>query len=212
MTRLCGFCLFLVGTLWTTGRLQAEESTGITFSRLLDESWEFELREDPSLATQSGEHRYNDLLPQVSLADAARRQQVCQGFLDRLAEIDHDRRSPSEQVNYTIFASGVSLGGVWGTRKFFLRSPDGPPQDDQCRKARHDEHGRTGFLGIQQRCREVGKKKPNKDTWKQYCRQQELVFAKVPRKRQCHERQDSAEHKEHGQRCTDPATRLVLVE
>lgn len=116
------------------------------FSRLLGEAWEFELREDPSLATQSGDHRYNDLLPQVSLADAARRQPVRQGFLDRLAEIDHDQRSPSEQVNYAIFASGVSLGGVLGTRKFSpftrLPGPGRPVPQGTTRLTRQD-----GFFG-----------------------------------------------------------------
>ncbi len=104
MIRISGLCLFLVSILWTTGRLQAEESARAAFSQLLDEAWEFELREDPLLATQSGDHRYNDLLPHMSLADVARRQQVRQGFLDRLAEIDRDQLSPSEQVDYAIFA------------------------------------------------------------------------------------------------------------
>ena len=43
------------------------------FAALLDDAWEFDLREDPLFATETGDHRYDDQLPKVSLADSKRR-------------------------------------------------------------------------------------------------------------------------------------------
>jgi uncharacterized protein (DUF885 family) len=55
---------------------------------LLDEIWEFELREDPLLATSVGDHRYDDRLPSVLAADQARRAEARRKFLERLKTID----------------------------------------------------------------------------------------------------------------------------
>ena len=38
-------------------------------SALFEEEWEFRLREDPLFATSVGDHRYDDRLPSVSVAD-----------------------------------------------------------------------------------------------------------------------------------------------
>ncbi len=55
---------------------------------LLDEIWEFEVREDPLYATQVGDHRYDDRLPSVRTSDLARRNNARQKFLERLKAID----------------------------------------------------------------------------------------------------------------------------
>jgi uncharacterized protein (DUF885 family) len=55
---------------------------------LLDEAWQFELREDPLFATSVGDHRYDDRLPSVRVADHARRADARRKFLERLKAID----------------------------------------------------------------------------------------------------------------------------
>jgi uncharacterized protein (DUF885 family) len=71
---------------------------------LLDEAWEYALRENPLFATNSGDHRYNDQLPRVSLADANRRHEASREFLARLEAIDRDGLEPANRVSYDIFA------------------------------------------------------------------------------------------------------------
>src|SRR5713101_3720763 len=54
-------------------------ATSASFHALLDEDWEARLREDPLLATATGDHRYDDRLPSVAPADlerAAQRQRA----------------------------------------------------------------------------------------------------------------------------------------
>jgi uncharacterized protein (DUF885 family) len=71
--------------------------------RLFDDEWEFRLRENPLFATQAGDHRYDDKLPAVSLADAKRRAATQGKFLDRLHGISRSDLSSQEQLNYDIF-------------------------------------------------------------------------------------------------------------
>ena len=80
----------------------AEQSATEQFAELIDEIWQFELREDPLMATNVGEHRYNDRLPSVSRADSLRRNEKRQGFLQRLESISRDGLSPADQINYDI--------------------------------------------------------------------------------------------------------------
>jgi uncharacterized protein (DUF885 family) len=66
----------------------APAPAGSGLRALLDEVWEFELREDPIFATSVGDHRYDDRLPAVGVADQARRAQARRKFLERLKAID----------------------------------------------------------------------------------------------------------------------------
>ncbi|MEX2092691.1 MAG: DUF885 family protein, partial [Pirellulales bacterium] len=74
------------------------------FADLLDDAWQFELRENPLFATETGDHRYDDQLPKVSLADAKRHNEATREFLERLEDVDRSQLSPAEQVSYDIFA------------------------------------------------------------------------------------------------------------
>jgi hypothetical protein len=66
--RLAVAMAWLVGA----GQLAADEPSQ-AFARLLDDAWQFALREDPLFATSTGDYRFNDKLPQESLADQQRR-------------------------------------------------------------------------------------------------------------------------------------------
>jgi uncharacterized protein (DUF885 family) len=55
---------------------------------ILDEAWEERLREQPLFATEVGDRRFNDRLPDVSPADHERRAASARRFRERLAAVD----------------------------------------------------------------------------------------------------------------------------
>lgn len=65
---------------------------------LLDEVWEDGLHEFPQMATTSGDHRFNDKLASISLADAKRRIEKTKIFHQRLEAIPTDGLSSNEQI------------------------------------------------------------------------------------------------------------------
>ena len=67
--------------------------------RLLDEEWEWRLRENPLFATTVGDHRYDDRLPGESIDDETRRSRDTQRFLDALGTIDRAQLPAASQVN-----------------------------------------------------------------------------------------------------------------
>ena len=73
------------------------------FRQLLADEWEIRMQEDPLFATNTGDHRFNDRLPQVGEADFERRIQQMRGFQQRLAGIDRAALSPAEQLDCDIF-------------------------------------------------------------------------------------------------------------
>jgi len=112
MSRLLSHCFLLAvvtGGCWLPScgipsrDGHAAESADAKFSTLLEEIWQSDLREDPLFATSTGDHRYNDRLPTVSLADSERRHKQRAEFMTRLEkEIDREQLSPSQRVNYHI--------------------------------------------------------------------------------------------------------------
>ncbi|HEX6960359.1 MAG TPA: DUF885 domain-containing protein [Lacipirellula sp.] len=74
------------------------------FTQLVDEIWEWTIRENPLYATSVGDHRFNDKLPKVSLADSVRRHEQDLEFQQRLKEIHRDELPREQQVNYDILA------------------------------------------------------------------------------------------------------------
>lgn len=70
---------------------------------LLDEAWEFGLREDPTFATHTGDHRFNDQLARESIADQQRRLVTKRQQLARWKAIDRTALSKPDRINYDIF-------------------------------------------------------------------------------------------------------------
>ena len=70
---------------------------------LLDDAWEVGMKESPTWATRVGDHRFNDKLAAVSLADSKRRNKSTREFLKRLEAIDREELPRSDQVNYDIY-------------------------------------------------------------------------------------------------------------
>ncbi len=93
----------LVGAvLMTTHAMAATPAESL--KQLIAEEWEFDMREDPLFATQTGDHRYNDKLPQVTVADEERREKAVRDFLKRLQAIDRKSLSGTDGLNYDLFA------------------------------------------------------------------------------------------------------------
>jgi uncharacterized protein (DUF885 family) len=70
---------------------------------LLDEAWEFELREDPVRGMEVDDHRYDDRLPQVAPADFDRRGAFWKAALARLAHIDREALTETDRVSADMF-------------------------------------------------------------------------------------------------------------
>ena len=70
--------------------------------QLIDDQWEFQLKESPLFATNVGDHRANDQLDSVRLADIERRASKNDGFIKRLSQIDRDALSGADRVNYAV--------------------------------------------------------------------------------------------------------------
>ena len=73
------------------------------FQALLDEAWEWQLRENPLMASGLGDRRYNDQWSDNSLAAIKRRQDETREFLRRTYAIDRSGLSETDQLNHELF-------------------------------------------------------------------------------------------------------------
>jgi uncharacterized protein (DUF885 family) len=73
--------------------------------QLFEETWAFELAEDPLLATAAGVGDYNDRLPSVALADLERRDRYWREALERLEAVDRGALGAQDRINYDMFRS-----------------------------------------------------------------------------------------------------------
>jgi prolyl oligopeptidase len=74
------------------------------FHKLLDESWEADLQADPLWATQVGDHRADDKLPNMAIEAVKQRLGDKEKLALRLKDIDRDALPREDQINYDIFA------------------------------------------------------------------------------------------------------------
>jgi uncharacterized protein (DUF885 family) len=93
----------LVVVLLTAATTSAAAQSASERLRLLfDQRWENSLRESPTLATNMGDRRFNDRLPEVGLTAERRRSDSTRAFLARLRAIPRDSLSRAEQINRDI--------------------------------------------------------------------------------------------------------------
>src|SRR5262245_13533587 len=85
----------------------AEPTASEQFTALLQDAWEYRLREDPLFATETGDHRFDEQLPKASLADEQRRNAESLKFLKRLEAIKREELPPNHQANYDIFGKNL---------------------------------------------------------------------------------------------------------
>ena len=82
---------------------QTEATGDATFVRLLEQAWDFEMRSDPLWATHVGDHRFDDKLPDDSLAAMDRRNRQRKEFLARAKQFSADALSVPSEINRQIF-------------------------------------------------------------------------------------------------------------
>jgi uncharacterized protein (DUF885 family) len=69
---------------------------------LLEEAWEFELRENPLRATGVGDHRYDSELPEVGEEAEARRAEARRELLEQLESLDREALAEQDRMNYDV--------------------------------------------------------------------------------------------------------------
>jgi uncharacterized protein (DUF885 family) len=77
------------------------------FATLLDEAWEWQLAQNPMMASQQGDRRYNTEWRDGSLAGYENRHLATREFLRRVYAIDRSQLSASDQLNYELFRRGL---------------------------------------------------------------------------------------------------------
>ncbi|HEY8151857.1 MAG TPA: DUF885 family protein, partial [Vicinamibacteria bacterium] len=98
----------LLAAVVAAGSAQAAVQTSAassSFHALLDEDWEARLREDPLLATSTGDHRYDDRLPSVAPADLERAAQRRRATLARLGGIARASLDTQDRISYDMLAA-----------------------------------------------------------------------------------------------------------
>jgi uncharacterized protein (DUF885 family) len=87
-----------------TAAAAAEDPPSVRLKALLDEHWEFRLREDPLFATRVGDRRYDDRLPAVAPGDFGRRVALTKSVRERLSAIDRASLSAADRIDYDMLA------------------------------------------------------------------------------------------------------------
>ena len=78
--------------------------TSDAFRQLLADEWEARMRDNPLLATECGDHRFNDRLPEVSAIAYEGRLARDRSFLDRLEDVPRTDLDGRDRLDYDIFA------------------------------------------------------------------------------------------------------------
>jgi uncharacterized protein (DUF885 family) len=87
----------------TAPAVAAPADEGARFHALLDDEWEWRLREYPIFATEVGDPRYDDKLTDESFAAIARRKAHARELLGRVQHIERARLTPEDQLSYDLF-------------------------------------------------------------------------------------------------------------
>ncbi|HVF43156.1 MAG TPA: DUF885 domain-containing protein [Pyrinomonadaceae bacterium] len=77
-------------------------------ARLLEDEWEWTMRENPTFASTLGDRRYNDRLDDASLEAIERRQRHRLETQKRLRAIDRAKLSEADRLNYDLFAKDLA--------------------------------------------------------------------------------------------------------
>ncbi len=100
-----------VAALPFAGRAQAApaDPEGRRFHQLLDDEWEYGLRESPTSATYLGDPRYDDKLDDVSPEAIERRRRHARELVPRIQKIARAKLSAADQLNYDLFLRNAKL-------------------------------------------------------------------------------------------------------
>ncbi len=85
------------------------ETSSSQLKALFAEEWEFRMQENPTFATQAGDHRYNDRLPGVREEDFARREKILRIIQQRLNAIGRESIPTAQRIDYDFFARELQI-------------------------------------------------------------------------------------------------------
>lgn len=91
--------LFAASAIAVDGLSPAEQQ----LNAIIAEAWEYELRENPVLATSVGVNDFNDRMPRIGRRDQLRRMAVQKRFHGRLQDVDRDALSENGRINADVF-------------------------------------------------------------------------------------------------------------
>ena len=112
----------------------AAEDAAKALHDLFDAGWERSLREDPFFATYLGDPRYDDQLPDESLAAIDVSNEADRRLLADVEAIPSASLTPGDQLNRELFLrmyADAIAGHEWGTQYFPLNHMDGIQNLDQ---------------------------------------------------------------------------------
>src|SRR5687768_2944975 len=78
----------------------APAAPGAALNAIIEEVWQFRLREDPLFATAVGDHRFDDRLPSMTTADVDNRNAFTRAAFQRLQAIHRSSLPPADRINY----------------------------------------------------------------------------------------------------------------
>jgi uncharacterized protein (DUF885 family) len=93
----------LAATIAASIPLAAYAGPAEEFADLLDDAWEWELRENPVRASQLGDRRYNERWEDMRFEAIEQREAEQKAFLERLLAIDVSALDEEDRLNYELF-------------------------------------------------------------------------------------------------------------
>ena len=91
--------LFLVAALIVGSAHAADLSSSVQLNQLFQQTWNQDLAANPLMASDAGEPRYNALLPDLSPAAIAAKQQANHATLKALLAIDPQTLNAADRLN-----------------------------------------------------------------------------------------------------------------
>jgi uncharacterized protein (DUF885 family) len=95
--------LLCLAFVWQAPPAFAQGDEARSLTRLVEDEWEWTMRESPVFASTLGDRRYNDRWPDASVESIERRQQHRLQTLAGLKKIDRARLQAADQLNYDLF-------------------------------------------------------------------------------------------------------------
>lgn len=121
----------LAGFLIAAPALAAKKPANAPLLKLFDQVWQEDLADDPIMATQLGDNRYNDKLPDMSQAAVDARNARNFTRLATLRKIKKDKLEKEDLLNFDLFERAINDKINEATFKSYLysiRSNEGPQQ------------------------------------------------------------------------------------
>ena len=132
--RLATLSAFVLAAGLTAPHAIAAEDAAKALHGLFDAGWERSLRENPFFATYLGDPRYDDQVPDVSLAAIDAANDADRRMLADVEAIPAASLTPEDQLNRELFLrmyADAIAGHEWGTQYFPLNHMDGIQNLDQ---------------------------------------------------------------------------------